>query len=196
MKICLLILFLSLTAFAQSKTIADLQSEAKKFKDNKKYVVQYDKFEDETLVYHNGYDLISLGEKITANLQDRSNRSPALFFGCVFRFSQTELKTSPSEYLLAFRYVGGNWKFLINDKLIILIDDNERLEYSSTASQREVQRSDVSELIGYAVSPETLLKLSKAKTIEIKIGNVVRKLKPEHLVMLGNIYKLGQIPNS
>ncbi len=51
----------------------------------------------------------------------------------------------------------------------------------------------MAELVGFKTTKENLLKLAGAKYAAIKIGEMVRPLKAEHLQMFGDVAKLGDL---
>lgn len=74
-----------------------------------------------------------------------------------------------------------------------MLIDGERVQFGEGEADRDVTRNGVQEIIGFAVNKDTMVKLGKAKTVELKIGNVVKKLKDEHFEMFQNIVKLGDL---
>jgi hypothetical protein len=204
LTITLLICGLSFSVFAQtensaSKTVEDLKRQTKGFKDRRKYEVSYDKFEDQTLVRFSGNNLVTSGEQFGAMLAGamggRSSPSvvPILLLGAGFVFTGDVLKESPKDYLIYFDYSGESWAFIKNSKLIFLVDD-ERIQFDEGQVDRTIKKQGgVREIIGFKASKDDLLKIGNGKSVELKIGSLARKLKPEQAQMFSNVVKLGDL---
>lgn len=201
MKLLLIILIFtfSFATFGQDvasvKTVKEIQSQAKTFRNGKRYAISYDKFEDRTLVSFSGFNMIGFGESVAMAIANsspngRTAKASSLALGAGFVFQGDTLKQEPADYFIYFYYSGDDWKFLKSSKLIALVD-GERIQFGDGDADRDVKYSGVSELVGFKASKEELQKLSQAKSVEMKIGNFVRVLKPEHLQMFGDILKLG-----
>lgn len=181
------------------KTVEELKQQTKSFKDRRKYEINYDKFEDRTVVRFSGNNLVTSGEQFGAMLAAAAagRRSaaavPMLLLGAGFIFSGNTLKESPKDYVIYFDYSGESWAFLKNSKLIFLVDD-ERIQFGEGEVDRTVKRQGgVAEIVAFKASEEDLLKIGSGKIVELKIGSLVRKLKPEQSQMFSNVVKLGDL---
>lgn len=202
--ITILIFCFSILTFAQaenttSKTIEELKQQAKSFKDRGKYQIHYDKFEDTSIARFSGNNLVTTGEQFGAALATamggRSSISsiPILLLGGGFLFTGDALKESPKDYFIYFDYSGESWAFLKNSKLIFLVDD-ERIQFGDGEADRSIKKQGgVKEIIGFKASKEDLLKIGNGKSVELKIGTLERKLKPEQAQMFLNIISLGNL---
>jgi hypothetical protein len=201
MKKLLSIVFLfafSIAAFGQTaptKTVKELQLQAKPFKNSKRYFVVYDKFEDRTLVRCLGFNLIGFGASFAEAMAQgtgavRGSASSSIYLGAAFTFPSDTLRQSVTDYFLLFDYSGSEWQFLKTSKLIALVD-GERIQFGSGEAVRDVKSGSVTEKIGFVVTRQQLQKLSAAKTIEIKIGSFEKPLKAEYMEMFSNVLKLG-----
>ncbi len=192
--------FLSVAAFGQTaptKTVKELQQQTKSFNNKHQYKVTYDKFEDRSTVLCRGYDLVGVMQGFAAAMAQGMGRgrgapvTPSVFFGAAFQFPSETLTQPVKDYYLLFAYKGEGWEFLKTSKLII-IADGMRMQFGSGEADRNVNRSGtVSEDIEFLVSRAQLEKLAASKSVEIKIGNFVKTLKPEILEMFANVLKLG-----
>lgn len=202
--ITLLIFCFSILTFAQAenttpKTIEELKQQAKNFKDRRKYQIRYDKFEDMSIARFTGNNLVTSGEQFGAALATamggRSSLSsiPILLLGGGFIFTGDTLKESPKDYVVYFDYSGESWAFLKSSKLIFLVD-GERIQFGDGEADRSIEKQGgVKEIIGFKASREDLLKIGNGKSVELKIGSLERKLKPEQAQMFLNIVSLGNL---
>ncbi len=202
--ITLLVSCFSVLAFAQaesltSKTVEELKQQAKTFKDRRKYEIRYDKFEDQTLVRFSGNNLVTSGEQFGAMLGTAMRGSsslssiPILLLGAGFVFTGDALKEAPKDYLIYFDYSGESWAFIKNSKLIFLVDD-ERIQFGEGQVDGTIKKQGgVREIIGFKASKDDLLKIGNGKSVELKIGSLARKLKPEQAQMFSNVVKLGDL---
>jgi hypothetical protein len=202
--ITLLVFCFSFSVFAQtensaSKTVEDLKRQAKSFKDRRKYEISYDKFEDRTLVRFSGNNLVTSGEQFGAALGAAMGGSsslssiPMLLLGAGFVFTGDVLKESPKVYLIYFDYSGESWAFIKSSKLIFLVDD-ERIQFGEPQVDRTIKkRGGVREIIGFIASKDDLLKIGNGKSVELKVGSLARKLKPEQAQMFSNVVKLADL---
>ncbi len=200
----LLFLCFSALAFAQTesmtpKTPEDLKRQAKTFKDHRKYEIRYDKFEDMSIARFSGNNLVTSGEQFGALLGKAMAGSsdprgvPMLLLGAGFVFSGDTLKESPKHYVIYFDYSGESWAFIKSSKLIFLVDD-ERIQFGEGKSDRTVKKqSGVQEIISFLASKDDLLRIGNGKSVELKIGSLTRKLKPQQAQMFLDIVKLGDL---
>lgn len=194
-----ILLICSITVFGQSeKNVKILEEQTKKFDKHRYYQIRYDKFDDQTYVKFVGFNLTSTGESFAEALgksmggMGSGSSLSYLMLGAGFIFKTDTLKENQQDFFIYFIYSGDRWKFLKNTNLIMLID-GERVQFGEGEADRDVTRNGVQEIIGFAVNKDTMVKLGKAKTVELKIGNVVKKLKDEHFEMFQNIVKLGDL---
>ena len=189
------ILIFSFSVFCQTKTVKELEQQKKQYKNDKRYLVMFDKFEDQTIVRCIGFNLVSnMAGALSIMAAGRQGAQPTMIFlGAGFIFNGDTLKETAADYFIIFDYSGEEWQFLKKSKLIALVD-GERIQFGDGEAVRDVQRGgSVTEKIGFKVSREQLQKLSTAKTIEIKIGNYIKTLKSEYMDMFGNVLKLGDV---
>ncbi len=179
---------------AQTKTVKELEQQKKHYKSDRRYMIQYDKFEDRTLVRALGFNLVStMAGAMSIIARGGMGAQPTMIFlGAGFMFSGDTLKETPNDYFILFDYSGAEWQFLKTSKLIALVD-GERIQFGEGEALRDVGRGGVSEKIGFKVSREQLQKLASAKTVEIKIGTYTTPLKTEYMEMFGNVLKLGDV---
>lgn len=188
----LLILVFAFSAFGQ-KTVDELKTQAKPFKNSKRYSIQYDKFEDRTLVNCVGFNLISNMAGAMSIIAGGVGAQPTMMFlGSGFMFSGNKLEAEPDEYFLIFNYSGAQWQFLRTSKLIALADD-ERIQFGDGEAIRDVKRGGVSELIAFKATKEQMQKLVLAKNLEIKVGNYATPLKDEYKEMFSNVLDLADL---
>jgi hypothetical protein len=202
--ITLLIFCFSFLAFAQTenttpKTIEQLKQQSKNLKDHRKYDVSYDKFDDMSVVRFSGNNLVTSGEQFGAMLGTAMRGSsslsniPILLLGAGFIFNGDTLKESPKDYYIYFDYSGESWAFIKNSKLIFLVD-GERIQFGDGEADRTIKKQGgVSEIIGFKASKDDLLKIGNGKSVELKIGSLARKLKPEQSQMFLNVVSLGDL---
>lgn len=186
LQVFILISFLASISFAQeTKTIKDLEQQAKSIKNGKKFEISYDKFENVSAVKHKGFDILTFGDRMKAGYPP-----PRLFFGTGFFFDGESFSQTPKEFYVYFWYQGGDWAFLKGSKLILIIDD-ERLQLEGGLIDTDVKKTRVSELLGFAISKNQIEKIVNAKKVEFKIGNYVRDFKPEYFEMFSIVLKLA-----
>lgn len=156
MRTIFLLLLLTIPVYSQT----DLEARIKTFRNNDRFSVKYDKFRGETEV--------SIG--------------PFSLKGIKFRMSAYFIATdSPTKDIyIEFRSLSRDWKFLRNSELYALAD-GERLLLGDGSQDRELLRYGVKETIQYKIPVETFAQLAKARSAELKIGNVQFRLKDEHL---------------
>jgi hypothetical protein len=68
-------------------------------------------------------------------------------------------------------YSGSSWMFIEPGESLIFLADSERIALHTTPGEpsREVQGGGVREVVSYDVTPEVLLKLANAKTLQAKL---------------------------
>jgi hypothetical protein len=198
-SITLILIFVFCAIAQETKTTKEIQEQAKKLKNGGRYHVKYDRFEDRTVAVFTGFNLITGGEQFAAALAGsmggygRASSIPMLMLGAGFYYHGETLHETPNDYAIFFNYSADSWKFLKNSKLIAMIDDNERIQFGEGEVDRDIKFQGVQELVIFKASKEDMQKLADAKKLEIKIGNLERKLKTEHIQMFADVLKLGDV---
>ncbi len=184
-------------ALSGSKTVDDLKLPIKKFKNKRGYKVEYDRFDDSTLVYYDGFDLMSFGESFgkllaTANT---AQEPPSLYMKLYFGFSTNSLGKNIQKFLLVFTSTDTEWHFLKNRELYA-IADGERFRFGEgdlgdadiDVSRRGIAVREAAEFI---LSREQLRKLADSEKVEIRTGKREQVLKNEHKIMFRDMLTLG-----
>lgn len=204
MKTLIILILLAVGAVAQGVTTADLQSKAKQAKHGKKILVTYDKFKDQTVVAIKPFNLISGMESFAVGMADSLARSPhgsgrppafptALYVSVSHSYKGPALEKTPEQYFLMLTSNSGNWLFLKGDRNLYFLFDEQRLELKIADSDSDINRRDVSETLVYLISADDLKRLTDAKKVEMKIGQVPRKLKPELFTIIREIMEVSTV---
>lgn len=186
MKILLLILLLLSTSFVfGQKTIDQLKSETKNFRNNKRFEIEYDKFKDKSAVSFSSFSVLST-----------ERGGGIIYFGLSFSYDGETLKSSPEKYNLFFLSSGSVWRFLKNRNLIFLLDA-ERLPFGEGAHNGRIvssrRSSGVSESVTFSITRKDLERLVNSKETEFQLGSFTGKLTDEHKQMLKDMLKLSAI---
>jgi hypothetical protein len=182
-----LILVFNFCAFGQT-SIQDLKNELKTFKDtnDRQYKITYDKFTDKSRVLY-------LGDIVSSSLLP--GRMVQLL--AAFVFEGDKLTSDVSEYALMFESTGKDWEFLRNRELYVLAD-GERMVLGEGLRESDIKRTlfmgyQTSELLGFRVTREQLEKMANAKSLEMKVGERVIKLKSSSQKGFRNMLELGKL---
>jgi hypothetical protein len=184
LPILLIILAFSLSGFAQ-KTESQLKTEVKEFKNNRRYIVKYDKFTDKTTVVYQGSVLGSTMSYVASGTMIQLHAAYGFRAG-----------DKPYEgYILYFKSSGKNWSFLKDQSLYVLADD-KRIEMGDGKRDSDINRGifgeyRTSEFLGFEMSKEQLAELGNAKNLEIKLGGREFKIKDDDKQAFLNLIKLS-----
>lgn len=193
MKILLAIIALSLGVLGQ--TTVELKARAKAAKANKEIVFHYDKDKDRSFVGTKPYNVMSGRESFVSTQRDKLERGPYgtgvsgdpafMNVSAGFSYAGSTLKRSPTSYLLVFTSDGALSYLLKRDDGAYFLYDGERLALNPTAGYTSGDRQ-----IAYVISRDELDKLSKAKSIEMRMALFTRKIKPELLQRFQKLLEL------
>lgn len=185
----ILILIFSFSAFGQTGVEEKaLKEKAKTFKQKKQYLIGYDKFADRTTV------LFFEGLSSTSSYMWSGT---IISFSISFNFEGKTLNKSIDDFYLIFSAQGKDFKFLKNRRLYVIADE-ERFDFGDGDLDADIRRQlfgnyKTEETLIYKISRADLEKLSKAKSVEIKVSDRIFKLKPEMIEGLKNILNLGTV---
>lgn len=170
-------LILSILSLAPAQT--DLKSRAKHFRNSKRFVVEYDKFKDETLAHVGPFAISSKGGMV------------GLYARFLFKGPQV---TAPVDtfYLGIIRY-GRQWQFLDTDKVYLLIDGERFALDAARGSRLGNSRAYLTEeWLTIPIDAATFQKLASGKSVEIKAGAIEAKLKDEHMQAFWDLISLSR----
>lgn len=145
----------------------DLKERIKTFRNNGRFSVTYNKFQD--------YTRVMVGPFFVGG-------STAHFMsGFQLEMSASFIKEGKpiNEIYLLFRARGKDWTFLKSRDLYALVD-GERMSFGEGDWDSDVSRRGTSELIIFTVPIEAFAKIGKAQSVELKAGRVELTLKDEH----------------
>jgi len=151
---------------------AALKAKIKGFRNNKRFLIRYDKFTDKATVLVAPFGLSSTGEYMAGGHM--------LGIAASFGFEGQALKSPPAAYFIVFYYTGKNW-LLLNDRTVYLIADGERFKFEDNKRESDVRRGGVSERLLVPVPAADFERIANAKTVEVKVGGRAYQLKEEHL---------------
>ena len=119
---CIACLFIlgSLAHAQEKKPASDLKQKIKTFKNSRRFLVNYDKFKDETIVSVGPFSLSGTGRYMATG--------GMYLIYAKFRFAGQEIKEPVDTIYLGIEFTGKNWKFL-NDRRIYAIIDDERIVF-------------------------------------------------------------------
>jgi hypothetical protein len=188
---------LSFGQVGKEKSVEDLKAQVKTFKNKRGFVVEYDRFEDVTSVYYNGFELMGFGESVAGILSQgsKSEEPPSLELKAGFAFKTNKLTTNVEKIYLAFTSSDTEWRFLKNRELIA-IADNERIRFGEGDRDSDVKIGTgfaLRESLAFTLTREELRKISNAKSLEIKIGGREQTLKDKHKQMLKDMLALATV---
>ena len=185
------------------KSIDDLKAQIKKLKNKRGFKVEYDRFEDNTIVSSEEVNLIgyneAFGKMMSGSLASgKSVDPPSLYMNTFFVFDSDKLNKDVDTFYLAFKSSNQEWQYLRNRDLYA-IADNERLVLGTAKfSDNKIKLDRISgvsvqELITFVVTRDQLRKLAEAKSTEIRVGEREQKLKDKHKQMFRNLLALGAV---
>jgi hypothetical protein len=177
MKILLLTILLLFPAISPAQGLED---KIKGFRNSKRFTVNYDKFKDASRVDVGPFDV---GDSI------RSTRIYSLKMTARFFYTGRDPHGPDQDFALLFRSRSGEWQFLKNHELNMLID-GERVSIGEAEYDGDIERSGVSEFMGYLIPPDVFKRLASARQVEFKIGRWEVALKDEHLQALRDLLSL------
>jgi hypothetical protein len=93
------------------------------------------------------------------------------------------------DFALLFRSRSKEWQFLKNHEMYMLID-GDRVSLGEAEYDGDIERSGVSEFMGYLIPRDLFERLSSARQVELKIGRWEVALKDEHLQAFRDLLSL------
>jgi hypothetical protein len=153
----------------------DLKSQIKTFKNSRRFKVVYDKFDDTTLVTVGPFYL-------DADFMEPDNNFQ---LAAGFIFNGSGQPKDVSDFNLVFIANGDrDWKFLEN-RMLKMIVDGERMSFGEADRSSKIGKNWLGEVrlketLFVSVPKDVFVKLSQARTIEMRLGRKEIKLKDEH----------------
>jgi hypothetical protein len=184
----------------ESQSLADLKAETKKFKNKGSFQIAYDRFDDSTFIYYDGFELIGFGESFGGILAAgrKAAEPPSLTMKLYFWFESNKLTKNIDKFVLVFDSTDTEWRFLKNRELFAIADE-ERFKFgegrlSDAEIKSGIQRGfSLKESVTFTVTREQLSKLAQAKSLEIRIGTREQVLKDKHRQMFKDMLSLSTL---
>jgi hypothetical protein len=192
----ILLLFLGISVIAQEKNQKTLENEIKKIKNKPAWGIKYDKFDDITGVYLGGYNIAKNTGGIIKGIDGRRYE---MFIG--FTFSGETLKQSPKEFAITFAlfpnttYPNDERKNMISD--LKLLTDKDRFTFNSLGKDSILSKllTGISEPVTskFKISRDEYEKISKATSINLKLGSIESKLNQKQIELFSQVLELSNI---
>lgn len=170
----LTILLLSITAFAQPKTLEQIKKQNEEFNRKTKCEISYDKFKDITFIATKPSYVASI-----------------LGIQAAFSF-KGQTFDNPVKHYSVFIYTGS----LMKDTSLIFIVNNERIKIGEAVESND----STTDFIGtkvyrhqFVFSPEQFEKLASSEGIEFQIGNLDGKTSKQTFEKLNNLKQLSTL---
>lgn len=185
---------------SKSKNLDEIKNQIKTFKNKRGFEVDYDRFDDSTLVGYSGFELLGFGESVGKILMagNKSEEAPSLEMRLYFGFDSNKLNKNIEKFILAFVSSDTEWRFSKNRELFAIADD-ERFKFgegdlTSTDVKFGIGRGvAIREATAFIISREQLSKLAEAKSLEIRIDKREQVLKDKHKQMFKDILALATL---
>ena|SRR5205085_1046224 len=157
---------------------------AKHFRNANRFAERYDKFHDRTIVTVGPF-VMSGGTELFM-----TNRMFYMLAG--FSYQGQKLEHAPDQFVLGFSVEGGERFTFLKDQEVIVLADGERFQLGNADRDSDFYFSSVKESLLVSVPKDTFEKIGKAKSVEIKVGPKVFKLKDEHLEAFRDLASLAE----
>lgn len=152
------------------------QERIKTFRNSKRFSVEYDKFKDRTQV--------QVGPFVLSNGD--------LYMTARFLFPGENVKEPVPQFALWFQASAREWKFLKHRHLSV-VADGERMGLGEGAYDGNLKRrGGTSESLGFLIPAVSFEKISKAQSVEIRVGQSELKLNDEHKEAFRDLYSLSR----
>ncbi len=152
-----------------------------KFRNQKKFTQEYDKFRDVTY-WHVGS--FSLSEGMSSALNGEN-----VWMSAAFAYPGTALSTPVEKIGLIFTTSTKEWLFL-NSRELFMIVDGERMSFGEGNRSSSIGHGGVFETLAFLIDSESFKKIGSAKKVEILVGPRQYKLKDEHLEAFRDLLSL------
>lgn len=178
----------------------------KALKNRKNYIFNYDRFKDRTAIGSKPHDLLTTGEHMATAFLTGLNSGqvaggqepvgfPSVFvIGEGFTYEGKMLCSEPT-FAIYFSADSGSWEFLKDHHLYAIID-GERLDLGDGTHDGDIHYTGVSEQLAFVLTREQFAKFANGKSVEIKLGTIERKLKPERVGEFADLLSLATLPNT
>lgn len=189
----ILLLLFSITVCGQqptkSRSLEDLKKTVSKFKNSRRYVVKYDKFDDVTYITFGGFLVSSTAHYITKNTM--------VSMGLQLAFKGNGVTSADSFISLNifFTAEGKDWTFLKENRLQAIADE-QRLDFGEPHQRdSDIGRSlfsqiNVNEIVAFNTQPANIKTIAESKTAEMRVGKFEFQLKEEHKQMFKDMLSL------
>ncbi len=161
-----------------------MQAEIKTFRNNKRFSVEYDKFNDRSNAKFASFSIYST-----------VRGGGIIYFGLSFTFEGNKLKSNADKFNLTFWSSGSAWRFLKDHSLIFLLDD-ERFPYGEGVHDGRTTSNRiaiVAESVSFSITKEDVEKIANSKKTELQLGTFVGALTDEHKQMLKDMLVLSKL---
>lgn len=173
-------------------SVEQVKKVTSKFKNGKRYKVEYDKFDDVTNVTFDSF-MVSKSMEYTFG-------GFMLFMGARIQFAGNGIHNAPTGAALFFYAKGKNWSFLKNHDFKVLVD-GERKTFDATAIESSIGRDIIgveyqtNESMVFSVTIDDLKLLADGKKVEMRLGQYEISVKSEHQQMFRDLLSLAPSPS-
>jgi len=185
MKTPLLFIILLLSAVTFGQTAFETKLAGLHNKDA--FTVKYDKFDDKTQLTFKG--------GVVKN--EKAYEPYALEMSGLAFFEGKAQTDNVQGFGLLFKSATSDWAFLRSNKLVLLLDDDIRIDLGDASRTSKVvtgagyRSANVTEHLLYFPKYDQFALLAKAKKIEMKIGIFQGALEEKELALIRNFFVLG-----
>ena len=165
----------TVSAAAQTKTLAAINSQIKSLKAEKSIWTQYDKASNISKVLAYGADF--------GKDQDGANNLKAFNFGMTYFFVGNTATTAPDSFTTTFWATEKKPTFADSNALTITVND-ENFNLGNARYARK--NGDPREFLNFIIPRTVLEKIVRGHSAQIKIGRAQFKFTPEHIRLFRN----------
>jgi hypothetical protein len=178
--------FFGVSAQTETTSLKDLQAEAKRFKNKKRYVIKYDDATNQTNVFFH--------YAILKGIEEDTDDKFRTGIGAGFFFPGQDFSGRREEFGVTLT-AGPGWSFL-SDRRISITADGKTFELEEGTRDTSVERSlydkkRTGEILIFKIKRSDLEELAAAQKVEMRLSGRNYVLKPEHQRIFSNILSLG-----
>jgi hypothetical protein len=180
------ILALSITAFAQGKSNAAISNQIKALKAEKYLQLNYDKSANFTKIMAFGEDF--------GSAQDKINGLSSLSFGMTFNYQGDTLTVAPESFILTFWAKSDKHKFATSNSLKVIVS-GVTLNLGDARYATKAREKDM-EYLNFVISRANLEGIARGNSAQMILGNTKFTFTQEHIKLFRHLLNISDPQNS